>query len=151
MLLASMKVKDSGGYTLVEMLVVLMIVSVILTWTFISFSPLKASFEKNLFLSQIQADLYYLQSYAINHQEGIMFDLYPTSNKYVALTMTGKRILSRTFPPYVQFVQSNKIRSLMFYPNGHTNRFGSMYFFVGNSKVSLTFHIGEGRFYVEEL
>ncbi|MGE6752085.1 competence type IV pilus minor pilin ComGD [Rossellomorea sp. NPDC071047] len=139
-----------AGYTLIEMLVVLLIFTTLLSWVSFSVLPMKEMNEKSLFLSQLQSDLYQIQSYSIRHQVPITLTFYPTTNKYVAKTATRQMIVSREVSSSIQFTSVNSISDITFYPDGNTNRFGKLNLKMGDTMIQLMFQIGQGRFYVQE-
>ncbi|MDX8344799.1 competence type IV pilus minor pilin ComGD [Rossellomorea sp. YZS02] len=145
---------DSGtaeaGYTLIEMLIVLMIFTILLSWVGFSVLPLKSHTEKELFISQLESDLYQIQSYSINHQSLIFLTFYPLTNKYVAKTEARQTVVSRELPAGIEIAARNSLEEITFYPDGNTNRFGSVNFKTEHETLYLMFQIGQGRFYVQE-
>jgi competence protein ComGD len=132
------------------MLVVLLIFTTLLTWVSFSILSMKDGNEKDLFLSQLQSDLYQIQSYSIRHQVPITVTFYPVTNKYVAKTATRQTILSREISSSFQITSINSLTDITFYPDGNTNRFGKLNFKMGDTMIQLMFQIGQGRFYVQE-
>ncbi len=133
------------------MLVVLLIFTFLLSWTVFSLLPLKANSEKSTFISQLQSDLYYIQSESISNQSAITLTFYPISNKYIAKSLTGKIIVSRNLPPSIKLINTNTLNEIVFNQFGNTNRFGTVSFKMEAAFIQLTFQIGQGRFYVQEL
>jgi competence protein ComGD len=142
-------IKGESGYTLIEMLFVLLIFTTLLSWVSFSILPMKEHNEKDLFLSQLQSDLYQIQSYSISHQAPIILTFYPLSNKYVAKTITRQTVVSRELSSSIH-ISSNSLEDITFFPNGNTNRFGKVNFMMGDTILQLMFQIGQGRFYVQE-
>ncbi|WP_034757947.1 competence type IV pilus minor pilin ComGD [Rossellomorea vietnamensis] len=142
--------KAEAGYTLVEMLIVLLIFTILLSWVGFSIAPLKDHTEKELFISQLESDLYQIQSYSINHQVPTLLIFYPYTNKYVAKTGASQTIVSRKLPAGIQIALTNSLEEITFYPDGNTNQFGRVNFKMGDVNMYLMFQIGQGRFYVQE-
>ncbi|PFG05730.1 hypothetical protein ATG71_2569 [Bacillus sp. es.034] len=132
------------------MLVVLLIFTILLSWVGFSIVPLKDHTEKELFISQLESDLYQIQSYSINHQTPLFLTFYPFTNKYVAKTDARKTIVSRELPAGIVINSTNSLEEITFYPDGNTNRFGRVNFKMGDVTMFLMFQIGQGRFYVQE-
>lgn len=132
------------------MLVVLLIFTTLLTWVSFSLLPMKEVNEKDLFLSQLQSDLYQIQSYSIRHQVPTTVTFYSITNKYVAKTATRQTIVSREISSSIQITSINSLEEITFYPNGNTNQFGKVNFKMGDIMIQLMFQIGQGRFYVQE-
>jgi competence protein ComGD len=138
------------GYTFVEMLLVLLILTVLLSIAAFSTEPLKENTEKNIFISQLQSDLYLIQSHSLFLQSATTLLFYPTSNKYVAKDYHGNTLFTRTLPSGIKISKSNNLNEIVFTPSGNTNRFGPVYFNDGGTTIKLSFQIGQGRFYVQE-
>ncbi|MGM0864559.1 MAG: competence type IV pilus minor pilin ComGD [Bacillota bacterium] len=138
------------GYTLIEMLVVVLIFTTLMSWVSFSILPMKEVNEKDIFLSQLQSDLYQIQSYSLRHQVPITVTFYPITNKYVAKTATRQTIVSREISSSIQITSINSLSDITFYPDGNTNRFGKLNFKMGDTMIQLMFQIGQGRFYVQE-
>jgi competence protein ComGD len=132
------------------MLIVLLIFTTLLSWVGFSIAPLKGKTEKELFISQVESDLYQIQSYSINHQTPIFLTFYPFTNKYVAKTGARQTIVSREIPASIQITSTNSLEEITFYPDGNTNQFGRVNFKMGDVSMYLMFQIGQGRFYVQE-
>jgi competence protein ComGD len=142
----------NNGYTLIEALIVVLIFTTLLSWSFFSLSPLKDHIEKKAFIASIQSDLYYLQSYSSNYQATVKLTFYPNKNMYSARDMeSGNIVTSRELPTYTSIVYNSSLKEVTFYPNGNTNKFGSLYLQVQDSFIKLTMQIGQGRFDVQEL
>ncbi|WP_456274058.1 competence type IV pilus minor pilin ComGD [Bacillus sp. AK031] len=138
------------GYTLVEMMIVMLIFMTLLFFASFSISPLHQSLIKSSFISQMKADLYYLQSYAINKKERVIVQFYPFGGKYSGRVVGGEGLLVRNLPEGVSQIP-NSLKSITFYPNGNTSSFGNIYYTAGGEDViKLSFQIGQGRFNVEE-
>lgn len=132
------------------MLIVLLIFTILLSWVGFSIAPLKDHTEKELFISQLESDLYQIQSYSINHQVPTLLIFYPYTNKYVAKTGASQTIVSRKLPSGIQIALTNSLEEITFYPDGNTNQFGRVNFKMGDVNMYLMFQIGQGRFYVQE-
>jgi competence protein ComGD len=141
--------RRQGGYTLVEMMIVLLISMTLLFFASFSISPFHNSLIKSSFISQLKADLYFLQSYAINKKEMVTLQFYPFIGKYSGSVKGGETLLERELPEGVSQLP-NSMNSITFYPNGNTDRFGSINYFAGDDVIKLSFQIGQGRFHVEE-
>jgi competence protein ComGD len=139
-----------GGYTFIEMLIVLLILTVLLSFAAFSAAPLKEHTEKNFFISQLQSDLYLIQSQSYFSQSSTTLLFYPYANKYVAKDYFGNTLVSRSLPAGVTISENNKLNEIIYNPSGNTNRFGPVYFNAGETTIKLSFQIGQGRFYVQE-
>ncbi|MBN8190928.1 hypothetical protein JI667_02085 [Bacillus sp. NTK074B] len=128
----------------------MLIFTILLSWVGFSVLPLKSHTEKELFISQLESDLYQIQSYSINHQTLISLTFYPLTSKYVAKTGARQTIVSRELPEGIEMVSRNSLEEITFFPDGNTNRFGRVNFKMKDERLHLMFQIGQGRFYVQE-
>ncbi|WP_049663160.1 competence type IV pilus minor pilin ComGD [Bacillus sp. FJAT-27231] len=143
--------KEERGFTLMETMVVLTIIIVLLSIAVLPFPKLAAHFEKEQFLNQLQADLFFAQSYAIARQEKVEVKFFYTENCYTirSLTSTANFLVQRNMPDTIRYMDGS-LTILSFLPNGNTNNFGTVRFRYGSRYISLVFQIGKGRFYVTE-
>ncbi|MGM0844268.1 MAG: competence type IV pilus minor pilin ComGD [Bacillota bacterium] len=148
-----MENKDKGepnGYTMIEMLLVLAISTTLLFFTSLSILPFRDSLIQKNFVSTLKADLYFLQSYAINKKERVVLQFYPYEGKYSGKIFGGKSLIERTLPEGITQVPNSGLEKIIIYPNGNTDKFGSFYYSSGGKQIKLSFQIGQGRFNVEE-
>jgi competence protein ComGD len=146
------KLKNSGGFTMVEMLIVLLAFLVLSSTTAILFTPHNDILAKELFFTQFESDLLYSQQYAISHQEQITVHFMPEYNHYyIRGTDYGSPYLvKRYYSPEVK-VKKGTMQLLFHYmPDGNIDNFGSIYITVGSKRFRMMFLIGKGRFYVVE-
>jgi competence protein ComGD len=142
--------KNQRGYTILEMLLVLSISITLLLFTSFSIFPFQKSLTKKNFISLLKADLYYLQSYAINKKEKVVLQFYPYGGRYSGREIGGENLLLRTLPDGISQIPHSSISSITFYPNGNTDRFGTIYYMAGEEQIKVSFQIGQGRFYVQQ-
>lgn len=139
-----------NGYTMLEMLLVLSISITLLFFTSLSFLPFRDALIKKNFVSMLKADLYYLQSYALNKKEKVVLQFYPIQGKYTGKDFKGKSLLERALPEGISQLPNTSLDRIFIYENGNTDKFGSLYYMAGEDQIKLTFQIGQGRFNVEE-
>src|SRR3954470_572942 len=73
---------SQNGFTLIESLLVLSIFMIISSITVFSLKPQHTVMEDEAFLTQLKADLYYAQQYAISHQDEVSIIFSPTQFRY---------------------------------------------------------------------
>ncbi|MBM7584607.1 competence protein ComGD [Bacillus pakistanensis] len=145
-----MSFSSEKGYSIIETLIVLTMTTILLGVTIFSFQPLQRSLQKKIFISQLQADLYFLQSFAINQKQTSILEFGNRNGYYQGASITGEVLFYRKLPEYVTQVQNERLFRVIINPNGNTDRFGDLYFIVHGKEIKLRFHIGQGRFYVYE-
>jgi competence protein ComGD len=145
-------IKISGGFTLIEILLVMLIFISISTIT-IAFSPrvIMKEHAPN-FLRQLESDLYYIQQYAINHQQTINFKLDLTNKRYIASTPSGGVLVEQKIPSSVK-IEYGSLNTFKLYItlNGNFTQSGTWLVKEKGKEYYFYFLIGKGRFYFYEL
>lgn len=144
--------KNSGGFTMVEMLIVLSAFLMLSLTSAFLFSPQKDMLEKELFFTQLKSDLLYGQQYAISHQETIIVHFMPENNYYYIRNMdyAAPYLAKRYYSPDIKVKQGSMNLLFHYQADGNIDSFGSIYFIAGSKKYKMMFQIGKGRFYVVE-
>jgi competence protein ComGD len=143
------KLQDEKGFTFIEMLLVLSIV------TMISLLCVKISIQVSekiivdQFFKQLQLDIQATQMLA--KQERKTYNLSMSSlNRYRVYHQFGEIILEREIPPCIQFELESNLSSIRFNANGDIRSFGTLKFYTpfGERFIILNIHKGRIR-YVE--
>jgi competence protein ComGD len=140
---------NQKGFTLIESLIVFSIFLIISSITVFSMSPQFHSVNDKAFISQLKADLYYGQQYAIANQKEVKVIFYEHEHMYV-LIAGSNRIVERIHSPKITVGQVNIQFYFKFNSNGSIDRFGSFFIRTEKKLYRLTLLIGKGRFYVVE-
>jgi competence protein ComGD len=142
---------NQKGFTLIESLLVLSIFMIISSVTVFSLKPQHSVIEDEVFLTQLKADLYYAQQYAISHQHEVSVVFMPNEYKYyMSLRPELPRIIERKYSTSFFLREGTIPLYFKFLNDGNVNKFGSFYIQTKNKSYRLTFLIGKGRFYVAE-
>lgn len=131
------------------MMVALSILMILLSLSFLLFKPQMEMATKNAFFTQLQADLFYAQSYALSHQMKMYVQFTPSKKEY-AITgdiATGE-IIRRKYDESVVINDDRVSFNFSILPNGNMSKFATYPFSMGGKKYTLTIQIGQGRFYV---
>lgn len=144
--------KNSEGFTLIEMLVVLSSFFMLSSITIFLFVPQNGYLEKTLFFSQLKSDLLFGQQYAISHQEKIIVHIMPEKNYYYIRSNEygDSYLIRRYYSPDIEIVKGTMSLYFQYMPNGNIDSFGSIYIKIGARTYKLMVLIGKGRFYVAE-
>lgn len=137
------------GFTLIEVLIVLLVFTIFLSLSLASFKPLKNTLDKKMIISQLEADLYYAQTYTISRQELVTVQFYPAYNRYLMRTAKGKVIVDRTWATSAKLIDGSYL-SFNILQDGNINKFGTLSFEINGQTFNLIFNIGRGRFRVQE-
>lgn len=142
---------DQNGFTLIESLLVLSIFMIISSITVFSLKPQYSVLEDEAFLTQLKADLYYSQQYAISHQHEVSVVILPAQYKYyMVLRPDLPPIIMRNYSTNIYLAEGSIPFYFKFLSDGNVNQFGSFLIQTKNKKYQMTFLIGKGRFYVKE-
>jgi competence protein ComGD len=141
--------RNQKGFTLIESLIVLSIFLIISSITAFSIKPQYYSATDKAFISQLKADLYYGQQYAIANQMEVKVIFYEHEHRYLIST-GSKQLVERNHSPTITVTQGTIQLVFKFNPNGNVDRFGTLYIRTQQKNYRLTLLIGKGRFYVME-
>jgi competence protein ComGD len=144
-----MHLHNQKGFTLVESLVVLSIFMILSSITVFSIKPQYNSASDRAFISQLKADIYYGQQYAIAKQMEVRVAFLEQEHIYV-IVAGNNRIIERKHSPEIRVSQGTIQLYFIFNPNGNVDRFGTLYIRTPQKNYRLTLLIGKGRFYVIE-
>lgn len=144
-------IKSEKGFTLAEALIVLAVVFLVISLSFILLKRHDQYVARHLFFSQLQADFIYAQHYALTNQTPVFVNLVGINHTYYFTKKNGEHLIAREFDRNISL--SEGTQKLYFYINssGHLNSFGSIYISIGDERYRLTFLIGRGRFYVVKI
>jgi competence protein ComGD len=142
---------NQKGFTLIESLLVLSIFMIISSITVFSLKPQHSVMEDTAFLTQLKADLYYAQQYAISHQDEVSIVFFPNQYRYsISLRPELPSIINRNYSTNIYINEGSIPLYFKFLKDGNVNKFGTFFIQTKNKKYVITFLIGKGRFYVKE-
>ncbi|MFZ3590319.1 competence type IV pilus minor pilin ComGD [Bacillus sp. DJP31] len=144
--------KKENGFTMIEMLIVLLIVMTIVT---LSYFQLRTVYEEQIiknFLEELQEDIWLVQEYAISHSQTVELSFHD-QEKYYDIRESGLRklILKRPIHPQLKIRLLTVTNPIKFLANGNINRPGTMYVEYNLQKYKIVFQLGRGRFRIEKL
>jgi competence protein ComGD len=140
---------NSRGYTFIEILIVFSILAVISSVTFIQLNPNKNMLDHQIFLTQLQSDLYYAQQVAIAQQQEVtvVFDN-QAKRYYTRLKFDSSSFIERKFPSNVSMKYGSMPLNFRILHDGNVSQFGSFFIYMDGKEYRLTFLLGKGRFYI---
>ncbi|RDI41163.1 competence protein ComGD [Falsibacillus pallidus] len=140
---------DENGFTLIEMMVVLSVFTVIMAAGLTKMERIPSVLEREFFISELKADLYYAQSYAVSRKETVYIKFYSASDQYRAYRIRDNKVLfDKKLPDSVDLLDSN-LQSFMISGDGDISKFGTLNFSVYQKVVHMKIFIGKGRFVVQ--
>ncbi|WP_090831392.1 competence type IV pilus minor pilin ComGD [Bacillus sp. UNCCL13] len=144
---------NSRGFTLIESLVVLSAFLILASISIFQVKPQHDLIEKKTFISQLQADLFYGQQYAISHQRDVTVYFMMDQHYYYLFDKTDSNtvmVVERHYSKSISLVPGSLSYTFKFLSDGNVNKFGTLLIDIGEKRFRLTILIGKGRFYVSE-
>lgn len=143
---------NQNGYTFVEGMIVLFIVTIILG---ISVVPSIAIIEQKkleYFFEQFKKDVYFAQSYAMSHDQIIVIVTDQDNHRYsIKVSGVGEVLLLRDYDTKINIQHISLQNPIIFFPNGNIKRAGKLHILYGEQTFAVVFFLGKGRFYVKEV
>ena len=145
--------KHEQGFTLIESLLVLSLISMLVSLSFVKFSPLMEKKVMPHFFEQLSNDILFAQQYAISTKQSVNIFFFPDNKHYLVQVPGEDRILLKRF--YNEHIHINTRHAgnvVRYNPVGNIlnpSSYGVSY--KSQENYSITFQIGFGRFYVEKL
>ncbi|OEH92884.1 competence type IV pilus minor pilin ComGD [Bacillus solimangrovi] len=143
--------RQAKGFTLLEMLIVLMIVSVLTSLTLTVFQSVVETKRTEFFLEQFERDLLYAQSYAINHNCAVYTYIQSEKHAYFIRDCNYNKLLERGYSNDI-IVEVGTMQPIITYKNnGNAVKSGSFYFLIRKDRYKFVQLLGKGRFYVKKV
>ncbi|MBB5325223.1 competence protein ComGD [Anoxybacillus tepidamans] len=142
-----------NGFTLIEMLIVLMIVSTLTILVIPRIDQLEKVKEETYMIEQLTDDLLYAQQYAMTHKTAVVVVFYNAQGRYrmTESYTLGRTLIDRTLPSQWLFELATLQNPLTFLANGNVNKSGTILIKNGKTTYKVVFLLGKGRFYVQKL
>ncbi|MEJ7540685.1 competence type IV pilus minor pilin ComGD [Staphylococcus intermedius] len=133
------------GFTLIEMLLVLTIVSVMISLS-IAYPQLNLIQNTTDYeIKKLTSEIDYYQAYAIQSPAPVMLLFRPNRNDIKIETINPHRVTTIPLTPLHLKMTSN-LHALIFDKDGKANQFGTLHFEHQQRAFSLIFHIEQGRY-----
>lgn len=144
-------IENQRGFTLMEMVYAMSLLVILSSLSVFIVTSQQTTLNENQFITQLEADLYYAQAFAIANQALLQVKIYPSLNRY---SIRGDEyvgsIVDRYYNEDIVFVNENTI-SFTINTRGNVSKFGTYEFRIGEQPYKLTILIGKGRFYATKL
>lgn len=145
---------DSKGYSLLESMLVLSLVSIILSVTILNLSVTNKNKIAEQFSEQLSNDLLFAQQYAISTKTSVHITFIPKNNYYRIRqgTIQINEMVYREYHRDVRVDTRTMGERLTYNGNGSINKAGAIGIYVDEMETyRYVFTLGKGRFYVEKL
>ncbi|MGM7681546.1 competence type IV pilus minor pilin ComGD [Cytobacillus sp. Hm23] len=144
--------KNERGYTLIEVMIVLAIVSIMASVSVLQINPLIEKRKVAHFFAQLENDIFYAQIYALSNQKSItLLFSNQDSTYYVLSNGMSSPIMQRSFDKGFNIEKGTLGLSISFRSNGAISQAGTLIVNHHDKKYKVVFLLGKGRFYVQEL
>lgn len=141
---------DSRGYTLLEMLLVLFILTIISSIV-LQFSNEFAEKQKvESFIQQVQFDIQTIQALTIEQGRVITIEFNDKQSYYAYYDRSGQRIIDRPYPANIEFSPFSTVKLIRIF-NGEINDFGKLKFITPLGEKQIIINIHKGRMKLAEL
>jgi competence protein ComGD len=138
------------GFTLLESVVVVSIVTIMMFVSFTSIIPLYQANQIHHFFQTLSQDLHYAQQVAITNQEVTKVYLNNSERTYY-VSVNNSSLYSRSYPSVISIEKGTATNPVMYLSTGSINQSGTLYVSAYNKRYKVVFLLGKGRYYVEEL
>jgi competence protein ComGD len=144
--------KGQQGFTLAETLIVLAVFMILSTVTLFSLKPQYSMFQTQSFLTQLKADLYFAQNYALSHKQDVSVIFTPSECEYTIYVHNEKQreLIHRRYDKSIYVYKGTLPLAFKYQANGNVSKFGTFFIKTKRKTYQMTILIGRGRFYLVE-
>ncbi|MFG6494205.1 competence type IV pilus minor pilin ComGD [Fictibacillus sp. UD] len=142
------KAWNQQGFSLIEMMIVLMIIATIGAIAYPAFDSFRKNRETEYFLRSFQKDIVHMQQKAINENRMYVLSIDNEKHVYEVSGNALKKPLKRAFPEHIRFESFSMLLRVQFNQYGNISRAGTIYIHSANGTYKMVFQIGKGKFYV---
>jgi len=141
---------DNKGYSLLELLLVLIIVAVISSFALIMNNRYVEKHTFDLFYNQLILDSRHLQLTAMKEGKNITLLFDSGGTRYVGRKSFFESLFDRELPPGYRLSKRSNLQELSFHPNGTIEKFGTLIFETPSGIKIIHVYIGKGRMTLEQ-
>jgi len=138
-----------SGYTLVEVMVVMMIMLSVFPLIFLAVSDIREHQTLNQFEANVEQLLYVAQMMALSEEHYITIQFNQENHSVDVSNVYGHTIETTTIPNGVTVVAGTHTLKISFNRQGDIDRAGTLFISSRHYRYKFTFLLGQGRFYVE--
>jgi competence protein ComGD len=142
---------NQEGFTLIETMVVLMIVTLILPISLRQYARVSERQQLNAFVSQLEEVIHFAQMTAIAEDRYVVVELHNNTHE-VEVVLGVKQIKKMDVNQGISFENGTRGLTLKFTSNGTlVGNAGSIFIKTEHFTEKVMFLLGQGRFYVEQV
>lgn len=140
------------GFTFLEMLLVLSIISILTVVTYFNVAPLYERQKVEYFLKQFSQDILHMQQLAINRRNLHMLRWNPEKYMYSIWESGDKRsLLIREYDRDIKIDLNTFPNPMTYNANGNINKAGTILLSYRSHTYEIVFQLGRGRFMYREV
>lgn len=146
-----LKSNSHAGFTLVEVMISLFVVSVMTSVVLISFQSLYNAKETKQFLELLMQDIYFAQQLAIT--SGHMIDIHFNNfDSAYYIKQYGRTLYSQPYDKDITFERATlNLTDVRFNSRGSIVKPGTILIRTDSELYRIVFLLGKGRFYIEKV
>ncbi|QGQ47244.1 type II secretion system protein [Metabacillus sediminilitoris] len=146
------RVLNQKGFTLLESLLVLFIVSTMSLILITNIAPIYHKKVIETFLNQFEKDMLYAQQYALVNEE-LVFVLFKSEQNLYKIESNEQEVdlLTRNYHPKIKIEGATLTNKITYISNGSIQKSGTMFISYKDSTYKVIFYLGKGRFNIEKL
>lgn len=138
-----------NGFTLIEMLITLSILSILFLLTIPVQSDLLIKQQEEQFIELLQQDVLFIQNQSSKHRRDEMYIRF-YDDYYSILSGVNEPFVQREYPADWTLVANNQTRLLRFVQSGTVLQPRTLIMYTPTEKLYIVFPLGKGRFYIEK-
>ncbi|WP_280513366.1 competence type IV pilus minor pilin ComGD [Planococcus glaciei] len=138
-------VLKQGGFTLLEMLLVLAVLMTVVGIAIPSYRTFETEQQEDRFFDLLLRDIYYAQSETYRSKTSVMVVFRENDRTYEVIQNFRKLLPARKLPPSVSILKTSNIDGVYFTANGSVTSAGTMRFATSTGERSMVIHLGKGR------
>ncbi|WP_078379733.1 competence type IV pilus minor pilin ComGD [Sutcliffiella halmapala] len=141
---------SSGGFTFLESILVLSIVSIILSVSVLKLAAVEEKHIAQNFFYQFSNDVLFAQQYAMSTKHTVSIIIVPSHHYYRITQGSFNEVLRRNYHEDISIDPRTMGTVISFQGNGSIQKAGTMGLtYKQKESFRIVFQLGKGRFYVE--
>ncbi len=136
---------------MIEMMIVLSILVVLTGMVVINLEQMKSNRELNQFIQLLTSDLHFAQQYALSEGAQVKVKFNNGEKKYVIQSGPETKVKQVGYPEQVYFQKGTTDLTITYSSNGTIQKGGTLLLRLEKRTYKIVFHLGKGRFYIEQL
>jgi len=143
---------EKNGFTLIESILVLSIVSIMSFVLITNIVPIYNQKVIDTFLHQFEKDMMYAQQYALVNEQLTYIIFVPTENNYtIERNRVSAPLVKREYNDDITIQATNFSNRIGYNGNGSIQKGGTIYISYKAQTYKVVYYLGKGRFTIQKL